>query len=219
MITILNKSNTIFKQYLAEIRDKEIQQDSMRFRRNLERMGEIIAYEISKTLSYQPVQIQTPLGIADETVPVDVPVITSILRAGLPLHQGMLAIFDKSPNGFVSAYRNYEKDGTFHINLEYVSCPDITDKILIIADAMLASGMSIELAYRALIQKGQPRHTHIVALIASKEGVNYLRKKLPEQKVSIWIGALDDELTVRSYIVPGLGDAGDLAYGEKMGGH
>ena len=215
MITILNKSNSIFKQYLAEIRDQKIQLDSMRFRQNLERMGAIIAYEISKTLSYQPIKIQTPLGIEDETVPVDFPVITSILRAGLPIHHGMLSIFDKSPNGFITAYRNYEKDGTFNIKLEYVSCPDLTDKVLIISDAMLASGMSMELAYRALLEKGQPRHTYIVALIASKEGLNYLRKKLPEQKVSIWVGALDDELTVKSYIVPGLGDAGDLAYGEK----
>jgi Uracil phosphoribosyltransferase len=219
MITILNKTNSIFKQYLAEIRDQKVQQDSMRFRRNLERMGEIMAYEISKTLTYQPVEIQTPLGIAEESVPVDYPIITSILRAGLPIHNGMLSIFDKSPNGFISAYRNYEKDGTFNINLEYVSCPDITDKTLIITDAMLASGMSIELAYRALLQKGQPRHTFIVAIIASKEGVNYLRKKLPEGKVSIWVGALDDELTVKSYIVPGLGDAGDLAYGEKISAH
>jgi uracil phosphoribosyltransferase len=215
MITILNKSNSIFKQYLAEIRDQDIQKDSMRFRKNLERMGAIVAYEISKTLPYQAQQIQTPLGIAEESMPTDFPVITSILRAGLPVHQGMLSIFDKSPNGFISAYRNYEKDGTFNIKLEYVSCPDIKDKILIISDAMLASGSSMELAYRALVQKGQPRHTHIVALIASKEGLNYLRKKLPNSKVSIWIGALDDELTVKSYIVPGLGDAGDLAFGEK----
>ena len=128
----------------------------------------------------------------------------------------MLSIFDKSPNGFISSYRNYEKDWTFQIKLEYISCPDITNKVLIISDAMLASGMTIELAYRALLEKGTPRHTHLVALIASKEGVNYLRKKLPDQKVSIWIGALDDELTVKSFIVPGLGDAGDLAFGEKM---
>jgi uracil phosphoribosyltransferase len=124
-------------------------------------------------------------------------------------------VFDKSPNGFVAAYRNYEKDGTFHINVEYVSCPDITNKVLIISDAMLASGSSMELTYRALLERGTPSHTHIVALIASKEGLNYLRKKLPEQKISIWIGALDDELTVKSYIVPGLGDAGDLAFGVK----
>ena len=216
MITILNKSNSIFKQFLNEIRDKEIQKDSMRFRKNLERMGEILAYEISKTLQYQAIQIQTPLGIAEESVLVDFPVIASILRAGLPIHHGMLSIFDKSPNGFVTAYRNYEKDGSFHIKLEYSSCPEIKDKVLILSDAMLASGISMELAYRALLEKGQPRHTHIVALIASKEGVNYLRKKLPDPKVSIWVGALDDELTVKSYIVPGLGDAGDLAFGEKV---
>lgn len=218
MITILNKTNTVFNQYLAEIRDHAIQKDSMRFRQNLERMGMIMAYEISKTLSYQPLQIQTPLGIADESVPTDFPVITSVLRAGLPVHNGLLSVFDKSPNGFISAYRNYEKDGTFHINLEYISCPDINNKVLILSDAMLASGMSIKLAYDALLERGVPRHTHIVALIASKEGVNYLRKKLPDQKVSIWIGALDDELTVKSYIVPGLGDAGDLAFGEKISG-
>lgn len=216
MITVLNKTNSIFKQYLTEVRDKEIQKDGIRFRKNLERMGEIMAYEISKTLQYQAIQIQTPLGIAEESVPMDFPVITSIMRAGLPVHQGLLNIFDKSPNGFISAYRNYEKDGTFQIKLEYVSCPNINDRVLIISDAMLASGMSIELAYRALLHKGQPQHTHLVALIASKEGVNYLRKKLGYQKVSIWVGAIDDELTVKSYIVPGLGDAGDLAYGEKI---
>jgi uracil phosphoribosyltransferase len=215
MITILNKSNTVFNQFLAEIRDKEIQKDGMRFRLNLERMAAIMAYEISKTLPFHSHQIQTPLGIAEESVPMEFPVITSILRAGLPLHHGLLSVFDKSPNGFISAYRNYEKDGTFHINLEYISCPDINNKILIIADPMLASGMSMKLAYDALMEKGIPRHTHIVVLIASKEGVNYIRKKLPEQKVSVWIGAVDDELTVKLYIVPGLGDAGDLAFGEK----
>lgn len=215
MITILNKKNSIFNVYLSEIRDQQIQKDSLRFRKNLERMGEIIAYEISKTLTYKNTEIQTPLGIAEENVLHEFPVITSVLRAGLPLHQGILNIFDKSPNGFVAAYRNYEKDGTFHINMEYVSCPNIQNKVLIISDAMLASGSSMELTYHALMEKGTPSHTHIVALIASKEGLNYLRKKLPEQKISIWVGALDDELTVKSYIVPGLGDAGDLAFGAK----
>jgi uracil phosphoribosyltransferase len=215
MITILNKTNSIFNQYLAEIRDKDIQQDRQRFRRNLERMGEIIAYEISKTIPYQVHQIQTPLGIAEENLLAENPVIASILRAGLPIHQGMLAIFDKAPNGFIAAFRNYDKDGTFTIKIDYISCPETKNRILILADAMLASGSSLELAYRALIERGTPQHTHIVAIIASKEGVNYLRKKLPSQKVSIWIGALDDELTVKSYIVPGLGDAGDLAFGEK----
>jgi uracil phosphoribosyltransferase len=216
MITIVNKHNSIFNQYLSEVRDQEVQKDRMRFRRNLERMGEIMAYEISKTLLYRNQKIQTPLGIAEENVLAVYPAITSVLRAGLPLHQGLLNVFDKSPNGFVAAYRNYEKDGSFHINVEYVSCPDINNQVLIIADAMLASGSSLELTYHALLERGTPTHTHIVVLIASKEGLNYLRKKLPEQKISIWVGALDDELTVKSYIVPGLGDAGDLAFGEKM---
>lgn len=215
MITILNKSNSIFNQYLSEIRDKEVQKDSLRFRKNLERMGEVIAYEISKTLSYDLKQIQTPLGIADENVLVNYPVITSVLRAGLPIHQGILNVFDRASNGFIAAYRNYEKDGTFTIKIEYSSCPEIENRVVILSDAMLASGSSLELAYRVLMERGTPAHIHIVALIASKEGVNYLRKKLPAQKVTFWIGALDDELTVKSYIVPGLGDAGDLAFGEK----
>jgi uracil phosphoribosyltransferase len=181
-------------------------------------MGAIIAYEISKTLPFKNTGIQTPLGIAQESVPSEWPVITSVLRAGLPVHNGLLSIFDKSENGFVSAYRNYEKDGTFRIKLEYISCPDINNKILILSDAMLASGVSMKLAYDAILEKGTPRHTHIVSIIASREGVNYLRKKLPEQKVSLWIGALDDELTVKSFIVPGLGDAGDLAFGQKVQG-
>ena len=215
MITIINQTNSIFNQYLAEIRDQQVQQDSMRFRKNLERMGEIIAYEISKKLSYETKQIQTPLGIADESVPLDVPVITSVLRAGLPVHQGIMNIFDNSPNGFITTNRNHDKDGTFSINIEYISCPDIKNKVLIIADAMIASGLTMALTYRALIDKGSPKHTHIISLIASKEGLNYLRKKLPSQKVSIWLGAIDDELTAKSYIVPGLGDAGDLAFGAK----
>lgn len=219
MITILNKANTVFNQYLAEIRDTFIQKDSMRFRRNMERMGAILAYEISKTLPFKNTKIQTPLGIANESIPIEWPVITSLLRAGLPVHNGLLSVFDKSENGFISAYRNYEKDGTFRINLEYISCPDIHNKILILSDAMLASGESMKLAYDALLEKGIPRHTHIVAIIASKDGVDYLRKKLADSKVSIWIGALDDELTVKSFIVPGLGDAGDLAYGQKVSGY
>jgi uracil phosphoribosyltransferase len=215
MITIINKSASVFNQYLAEIRDLQVQQDSMRFRKNLERMGEIIAYEISKTLPYENKQIQTPLGIADENVPTEIPVITSILRAGLPVHQGILNIFDKSSNGFITANRTYDKEGTFSINIEYISCPEVKNKIVILTDAVISSGSSMELAYRAIINKGAPQHTHIVSLIASKEGLSYLRKKLPNKKVSIWVGAVDDELTIKSYIVPGLGDAGDLAFGAK----
>jgi len=215
MIQILNKSNSIFNQYLSEIRDKDIQIDSMRFRMNMERMGSIFAYEISKTLAYNPGQIQTPLGIAEENLPDETPVIISLLRAGLPIHQGMLSIFDKSQNGFITAFRHYTKEDSFRIKLEYISCPDIDGKTLILADAMIASGATIELAYNALLQKGTPKHTHIVSLIGSKEGLSYLRKKMPNQKVTFWVGAIDDELTVKSYIVPGLGDAGDLAFGEK----
>jgi uracil phosphoribosyltransferase len=215
MINVINKSNSIFNQYLAEIRDQQVQQDSMRFRKNLERMGAIIAYEISKTLAYNTTQIQTPLGIADENLPVEIPVIVSVLRAGLPIHQGILNIFDKSSNGFIAANRIYDKEGTFSINVEYISCPEVKNKIVILSDAVIASGSSVELAYRAIVNKGIPQHTHIIALIASKEGISYLKKKLSTQKVTLWLGAIDDELTVKSYIVPGLGDAGDLAYGAK----
>ncbi len=215
MITPLNQSNSIFNQYLAEIRDQNVQTDSLRFRRNLERMGEIFAYEISKTLPFEEKEIITPLGIAKENVPTANPVIVSLLRAGLPLHQGMLNIFDKAKNGFISAYRVYDKEGSFNIKLEYVSCPEVGGETVILADAMIASGATVELAYKALLQKGTPKHIHIIGLIASKEGLNYLKKRLPLQKITFWIGAIDDELTIKSYIVPGLGDAGDLAYGEK----
>lgn len=216
MIIPLNQSNSVFNQYLAEIRDHQVQTDSMRFRKNLERMGEIFAYEISKTLPFRAKEINTPLGIANENVPDADPVIVSIMRAGLPVHQGMLNIFDKSKNGFITAYRVYDKEGSFQIKIEYVSCPEVEGKTLILADAMIASGSTIELAYKALLKKGTPKHTHIVSLIASKEGINYLKKRLPAQKVTYWLGAIDDELTVKSYVVPGLGDAGDLAYGAKI---
>jgi uracil phosphoribosyltransferase len=215
MINILNKSNSIFNQYLAEIRDNEIQKDSMRFRKNLERMGSIFAYEISKTLDYSSKQIQTQLGIAEENILSDDPVIISLMRAGLPMQQGMSEIFDKASNGFITSFRNHTQEDAFQIKLEYISCPEINGKTLIIADAMIASGATIELAYKALLQKGTPKHTHIVSLIASKEGITYLRKKLSDKKVTFWLGAVDDELTVKSYVVPGLGDAGDLAFGVK----
>jgi uracil phosphoribosyltransferase len=178
-------------------------------------MGEIFAYEISKTLTYETKEIQTPFGIADEKVLVSSPVIVSLMRAGLPIHQGMLNIFDKSTNGFITSYRVHDKEDSFQVKLEYVSCPDINKKVLIITDALIASGSTIELAYRALVQKGTPEHTHIVALIASKEGLSFIKKKLSHRKVTFWVGAIDDELTVKSYVVPGLGDAGDLAFGEK----
>ncbi len=215
MIIDLSKTNSIFSQYIAEIRDYRTQKDRMRFRRNLERTSEIFAYEISKTLDYKTIETQTPLGIANTNVLKTYPVVASIMRAGLPMHQGFLNVFDRADNAFISAYRKYEKDGHFDIKLEYASCPNIENRTLIIADPMLATGASLELTIKALHKFGMPSHTHIVILIASKEGMAYLKKKLHFNNVTLWVGAIDDELTVKSYIVPGLGDAGDLAFGEK----
>ncbi|MBC7125099.1 MAG: uracil phosphoribosyltransferase [Tenuifilum sp.] len=215
MIHELGQQNSILNQFIAELRDVNVQNDFMRFRRNLERCGEIFAYELSKVLSYQTVQVQTPLGTADVSVPTNNVVLATILRAGLPLHQGMLNYFDKAQNAFISAYRKYDKDGTFRIQFEYISCPSIEGKTLVLIDPMLATGASMLLAYKALLEHGKPLHTHIVAVIGSKEGVNYMKRNLSPSEATIWVGAIDDELTVKSYIVPGLGDAGDLAYGKK----
>jgi uracil phosphoribosyltransferase len=216
MIHNLAKQNSIFNQFVAEIRDVTIQKDSMRFRRNLERMGEIFAYELSKTLNYIPAQITTPLGEAESMLIDDQPVIATILRAGLPLHIGLLNYFDKAQNAFVSAYRRHHKDNTFEIALEYVACPDINDKVLILCDPMLATGSSMVLTYKALLEKGMPKHTHIVTAIASQQGVNYLKAHMPNTNYTLWCGAIDEELTSQAYIVPGLGDAGDLAFGNKL---
>lgn len=215
MVHVIGANNSIFNQYISEIRDVNVQKDSMRFRRNLERMGEIIAYEISKTLDYKLEEVTTPLGIASVSVPAAQPVVATILRAGLPLHQGILNYFDKGQNAFISAYRKHHKDGTFDIHVEYMASPDLTDKVLILTDPMLATGSSMVLTYQALIKRGIPAHTHIVAIIASSEGVEYAKKYLPSN-ITLWIGAIDEELTAQSYIVPGLGDAGDLAFGEKI---
>ncbi len=215
MIRILGDNNSIFNQFIAELRDEKIQKDSMRFRRNLERIGEIFAYEISKELNYTQKSVQTPLGIADVPVIEQQPVLSTVLRAGLPLHQGLLNYFDKAENTFISAYRKYDTDGTFHIEFEYITGPVIDDKIVIISDPMLATGASMALAYKAMLKKGNPKHTHIVSIIASNEGINYIKKNLPNKDITIWVGAVDQELTVKSYIVPGLGDAGDLAFGNK----
>jgi len=215
MIHELGKQNSILNQFILELRDLNIQNDFMRFRRNLERCGEIFAYELSKELSYKIVSVQTPLGTADVSVPTENVVLATILRAGIPLHQGMLNYFDKAQNAFISAYRKYDKDGTFRIQFEYISSPSIEGKTLVLIDPMLATGASMLLAYKALLEHGKPSHTHIVTVIASKEGVNYMKRNLLPAESSIWVGAIDDELTVKSYIVPGLGDAGDLAYGKK----
>lgn len=215
MVYNLGEQNTIFNQFVAELRDVTVQKDSMRFRRNLERIGEVAAYEISKRLTYETKNITTPLGEAHMQLIKQQPVVATILRAGLPLHQGVLNYFDKAENAFISAFRKHHKDGTFDIQLEYVAAPDINNKILILTDPMLATGSSLVMVYKALLQRGTPSHTHIVSAIASAEGVEYLKKHLP-LNVTIWCGAIDEELTAQSYIVPGLGDAGDLAFGEKL---
>jgi uracil phosphoribosyltransferase len=216
MVHILSQQNSIFNQYVAELRDITIQKDSMRFRRNLERMGEIMSYEISKTLDYQTKETTTPLGIAETSHLVDQPVIATILRAGLPMHIGVLNYFDRAHNAFISAYRRHHKDNTFDIHVEYVSSPNIDDKVLILCDPMIATGGSIVLAYKAILAKGTPKHVHIISAISSREGVDYVKANLATKNVTIWCGAIDEELTAHSYIVPGLGDAGDLAFGEKI---
>jgi uracil phosphoribosyltransferase len=208
--------NSILHQFIAEIRDRDIQKDSMRFRKNLERMGEIFAYEISKTLSYTPTQTNTPLGIANTKVLAEQPVVGTVLRAGLPLHQGILNVFDKAENAFIGAYRRHHKNNTFDISLDYASCPDINNKTLILCDPMIASGSSVVMAYKELLKSGTPTHTHLVAVIASTEGLDYVKKHMPSPNYTLWCGAIDEELTAQSYIVPGLGDAGDLAFGNKL---
>ena len=210
----LGATDSLLQPYLAQIRDKSVQKDSMRFRKNLERIGEIFAYEISKTLGYQTVDVETPLGIATTRQLSEPLVLATILRAGLPVHQGMLNCFDNAQNAFVAAYRKYGKGNECDLLIEYQSCPPLEGKTLIITDAMIASGASMELTYQSLVA-GEPVHTHIVCPVASRDGVEYLSKKLPHKRVTFWVGAIDEELTNHSYIVPGLGDAGDLAFGEK----
>ncbi|NQX96969.1 MAG: uracil phosphoribosyltransferase [Flavobacteriales bacterium] len=210
----LGKDNSIFNQFISEIRNVEIQNDRMRFRRNCERMGEIMAYEISKTFKYETKDITTPLGTAKINLITEQPVLSTILRAGLTLHQGLLNYFDNADNALVSAYRKHRKDGSFIIEAEYMASPSLEDRIVILSDPMLASGASIVEIYKLLLQKGTPKKLHLAILIASKEGINYVERHLPEN-TTLWVGAIDDELTAQSYIVPGLGDAGDLAYGSK----
>ena len=215
MITELGKQNSILSQFIAELRDEEIQKDSMRFRKNLERCGEICAYEISKKMQWKVTDVSTPLGTAESFILKEQPVIATILRAGLPFHQGMLNYFDKAESAFISAYRKHSKDGKFDVQVEYLSSPDINDKILILCDPMLATGVSIELVYKTMKRNGIPKHIHIASVIASRQGVDYIKKNLPSN-TSIWCCAIDEELTAQAYIVPGLGDAGDLAFGKKI---
>ncbi len=211
----LGATNSIINQFVAELRDVKIQKDSMRFRRNVERIGEIISYEISKRLEYTQKDVPSPLGTASMMLPDSKIVISTILRAGLPFHQGFLSYFDSAENAFVSAYRKYKDRLNFDIHIEYIASPRLDDKTLIISDPMLATGSSMELAYEALLTKGKPTHIHVASIIASRQAVEYIQKKLPNDRTTIWIAALDDEIDDHSYIVPGLGDAGDLAFGEK----
>ena len=209
----LGEQNSILNKFVAQMRDKDIQKDSMRFRRNLERLGEIFAYEISRTMKASDREVVTPLGIASIPVYDENVVVATILRAGLPLHQGILNYFDDAQNAFVAAYRKYDKGEDFHIQIEYASTPDLSGKTLILADTMLATGASLEIAYKRLCEEGQPYHTHFVCPISSAYAVEYLQKHLPEEGVTLWVAAIDEELTSHSYIVPGLGDAGDRLFG------
>ena len=212
---ILGSRNSLFNEFIAEVRSAEVQVDSMRFRRNLERIGEIFAYEISKNMEYADTEVTTPLGIANIPRLTEKPVLATILRAGLPLHQGMLNYFDRAENAFISAFRKYERDGSFEIQVDYHSSPELDGKTLILCDPMLATGQSLALTYEELLSKGEPLHTHIVSVIASRQGLDYVMSKLPDESCTFWMGAIDEELTAQSFIVPGLGDAGDLAYGIK----
>ncbi|OYT17664.1 MAG: uracil phosphoribosyltransferase [Bacteroidetes bacterium 4572_77] len=216
MVYHLSKKVSILNQYISELRDVDIQKDPMRFRFNLERIGAVMAYEISKKLDYKQQPVETPLGVAQCQRLESPLVLASIMRAGIPMHNGLLRVFDRAENAFISAYRKHDKDGGFKIKLEYVSKPDLTDKILILCDPMLATGASMGLTYNSLIQEAKPKHTHIVSAIASSEGVDYLLQNFSDRDITIWSAAIDDELTAQAYIVPGLGDAGDLAFGKKL---
>lgn len=215
MIQHISDNNTIFNTYLAEMRDIHIQQDPMRFRKNLERIGAIMAYEVSKVLHYKEIEVQTPLGIADCRVMDQQPVLATILRAGLGLHLGFLDVFDRAENAFVSAYRKHSTLEDFEIHVEYMAAPNLDGKALIISDPMLATGSSMQLVYQALLANGTPSRTIICAAIAAPDALLFLQKHLPKDTL-YYIGAIDKELTAQSYIVPGLGDAGDLAYGAKL---
>lgn len=214
MVINLSKEHSLVSNWVAELRDTDIQTDRMRFRRNLERIGEVAAYEISKGLAWEEKDITTPLGTAPMKMLKEQPVLATILRAGLPLHQGLLNYFDKADNAFISAYRKHNRDGSFEISLDYISCPTIENRVVIIADPMLATGSSLVKTVQYLRDEGLPAEMHIVCAIACTVGIEYVHRNEP--KVTIWCGAIDDELTAKGYIVPGLGDAGDLAYGTKV---
>jgi len=213
MVVNLSQHYSLLSDWVSEIRDEQIQKDRMRFRRNLERIGEVAAFEISKTLDFEEKDVQTPMGIAKSKLLKEQPILATILRAGLPLHHGLLNFFDKADNAFISAYRKHQRDGSFEISMGYVSSPELEDRVLIISDPMLATGASLVKTIQFLRAEGRPSQVHIVVAIACTVGIEYVKRIEPQCK--IWCGAVDDELTAKGYIVPGLGDAGDLAYGTK----
>lgn len=213
MLHVLASQNSIVNHFIAELRHTVIQQDRMRFRKNLERIGEVFAYEISKTLEYEPTEIETPLGIAETAMLANHPVLATIIRAGIAMHHGMLNYFDQSDSTFIAAYRKTKKSGALEIHKEYVSTSDLTGRVVIVADPMLATGKSMVLACKDLLDKYKIKQLHIVVAIASEEGIAHVRAFLPQAR--LWVGEVDAELTSKAYIVPGLGDAGDLAYGLK----
>jgi uracil phosphoribosyltransferase len=214
MLINLSQEYSILCDWIAEIRDQSVQTDRLRFRRNLERIGEIAGYEISRLLPYEEKETQTPFGISVSKMLKNQPVLATILRAGLPLHQGLLNVFDKADSSFISAYRKHDRDGSFEISMGYITSPDLDNRVLIISDPMLATGSSMVKTIQQLRSEGNPAEIHIVTAIACTVGIEYLRRALPSCK--IWCGAIDDELTAKGYIVPGLGDAGDLSFGNKI---
>ena len=214
MVRNLSNTYSIVSDWISELRDVQQQADRMRFRKNLERIGELAALEISTKLSFEEREIQTPLGTAVCKTLVDQPILATILRAGLPLHNGLLNIFDKADNAFIAAYRKHRHDGSFDISLEYISCPDLDDRVLIISDPMIATGSSLVKTIQFLREEGKPKEIHIVAAIACTVGIEFVKRAEPQ--VTIWCGDIDEELTAKGYIVPGLGDAGDLAFGPKV---
>lgn len=216
-ITIVGQGNSLFNQYLSELRSVEVQNDRMRFRKNLLRCSQIMAYEMSKHMDYQAQEVETPLGSLEMSLLAEQPVLVSILRAGLPMHNGFLDFFDNADNGFISAFRQHTRGDEFVVKVEYLALPSLADRSLVIIDPMLASGRSMVVAYQAMIPAhGEPSKVFIASLIASEEGVQYVRRSLPN--AHLFVGAVDFELTAKAYIVPGLGDAGDLAFGDKTSG-
>ena len=215
-INNLERTDSVFNQYMAELRDAVIQQDRMRFRRNLERIGEVMAYEISKSFEYDDEEVATPLGIKQIRTMHEQPVIATILRAGLPFHNGMLSMFDQADSAFIAAYRKYDKnEEDSEIRVEYYSSPDIEDRILILCDPLLATGESIVKTLNGLMEDMMPKEIHIAVAVASQDGLDYVERTMSRLPVTIWVGSIDEELTARAYVVPGIGDVGDLAYGEK----